>query len=261
MFTEERREKILELLNTDGRVIAKDLAERFDMSIDSIRRDLSIMEKDGLLKRTHGGAIELTRVRNLAAEPTKRYSDSSIYEDTIARVAVSYIQEGDSIFIGGASVHNAMLKYLPEVSFTVITNSIGIAGYLREYKNIDTYLIGGKVKPSGNITDTLASELISRFSIDLYFSTGGGISLQGIGTATPEFAYFSKRVSEIARRNICLVPHNKLGIDCFIRGESLKKIDIIITDEEASKETVQDFEKQGKQVVIAPLYSFERSLT
>lgn len=50
MFTEERREKILERLNTDGRVIAKDLAERFDMSIDSIRRDLSIMEKDGLLK-------------------------------------------------------------------------------------------------------------------------------------------------------------------------------------------------------------------
>ncbi|HEF5695248.1 TPA: DeoR/GlpR transcriptional regulator [Bacillus cereus] len=261
MFTEERREKILELLNTDGRVVAKDLAERFDMSIDSIRRDLSIMEKDGLLKRTHGGAIELTRVRNLAVEPAKRYSDSSIYEDTIARVAVSYIQEGDSIFIGGASVHNAMLKYLPEVSFTVITNSIEIAGYLREYKNIDTYLIGGKVKPSGNITDTLASELISRFSIDLYFSTGGGISLQGISTATPEVAYFSKRVSEIARRNICLVPHNKLGIDCFIRGESLKEIDIIITDEEASKETVQDFEKQGKQVVIAPLYSFERSLT
>ncbi|SCN16903.1 Transcriptional regulator, DeoR [Bacillus toyonensis] len=261
MFTEERREKILELLSTDGRVIVKDLAERFDMSIDSIRRDLSIMEKDGLLKRTHGGAIELTRVRNLAAEPAKRYSDSSIYEETIARVAVSYIKEGDSIFIGGASVHNAMLKYLPEVSFTVITNSIEIAGYLREYKNIDTYLIGGKVKPSGNITDTLASELISRFSIDLYFSTGGGISLQGISTATPEVAYFSKRVSEIARRNICLVPHNKLGIDCFIRGESLKEIDIIITDEEASKETVQDFEKQGKQVVIAPLYSFERSLT
>ncbi|MEC1969608.1 DeoR/GlpR family DNA-binding transcription regulator [Bacillus cereus] len=261
MFTEERREKILELLNTDGRVIAKDLAERFDMSIDSIRRDLSIMEKDGLLKRTHGGAIELMRVRNLAVEPAKRYSDSSIYEDTIARVAVSYIQEGDSIFIGGASVHNAMLKYLPEVSFTVITNSIEIAGYLREYKNIDTYLIGGKVKPSGNITDTLASELISRFSIDLYFSTGGGISLQGISTATPEVAYFSKRVSEIARRNICLVPHNKLGIDCFIRGESLKEIDIIITDEEASKKTVQDFEKQDKQVVIAPLYSFERSLT
>ncbi|GLV64366.1 DeoR family transcriptional regulator [Bacillus mycoides] len=253
MFTEERRENILKLLKKDGRVIAKDLAESFDMSIDSIRRDLSIMEKDGLLKRTHGGAIELTRVRNLAAEPFKRFSDSSIYEEAIAKVAVSYIQEGDSVFIGGASIHCAMLKFLPETSFTVITNSIEIASSLREYKNIEVYLIGGKVKPSGNMTDTLASELISRLSIDLYFSTGGGISLHGISTATPEVAYFGKTVSKIARRNICLAPHNKLGIDCFIKGESLKEIALIITDEEASKEAIQEFEKQGKVIVIAPI--------
>ncbi|WP_377865469.1 DeoR/GlpR family DNA-binding transcription regulator [Bacillus sp. R86525] len=253
MFTEERREKILELLKKDGRVIAKDLAEIFDMSIDSIRRDLSIMEKEGLLKRTHGGAIELTRVRYLAAEPYKRFSDSSIYEKAIAKVAVSYIQEGDSVFIGGASIHCAMLKFLPETSFTIITNSIEIASSLREYKNIEVYLIGGKVKPSGNMTDTLASELISRLSIDLYFSTGGGISLHGISTATPEVAYFGKTVSKIARRNICLAPHNKLGIDYFIKGESLKEIDLIITDEESSKEIIQEFEKQGKEIVIAPI--------
>ncbi|GMR67804.1 TPA: DeoR/GlpR transcriptional regulator [Bacillus anthracis] len=253
MFTEERREKILELLKKDGRVIARDLAECFDMSIDSIRRDLSIMEKDGLLKRTHGGAIELARVRNLAAKPFERYSNGSVYEDAIAKIAASYIQEGDSVFIGGASIHYAMLKYLPETSFTVITNALEIASKLREYKNVDTYLIGGKVKPSGNMTDTLASELISRFSIDLNFSTGGGISLNGISTATPEVAYFSKTVSKIARKNICLAPHNKLGIDCFINGVLLKEIDLIITDEEASKKTIQEFEKQGKEIVIVSI--------
>lgn len=253
MFTEERREKILELLKKNGRVIAKDLAESFDMSIDSIRRDLSIMEKDGLLKRTHGGAIELARVRNLATKPLKRYSNGSVYEDAIAKIAASYIQEGDSVFIGGASIHYAMLKYLPETSFTVVTNALEIASTLREYKNIDIYLIGGMVKPSGNMTDTLASELISRFSIDLNFSTGGGISLNGISTATPEVAFFSKTVSKIARRNICLAPHNKLGIDYFIKGESLIEIDIIITDTEASKETIQEFEKQGKEIVIASI--------
>ncbi|MED2793450.1 DeoR/GlpR family DNA-binding transcription regulator [Bacillus wiedmannii] len=253
MFTEERREKILELLKKDGRVIAKDLAESFDMSIDSIRRDLSIMEKDGLLKRTHGGAIELTRVRNLTAEPSKRYRDSSLGEEAIAKVAASYIQEGNSVFIGGASIHYTMLKYLPETSFTVITNALEIASTLREYKNIDTYLIGGKVKPSGNMTDTLASEMISRLSIDLYFSTGGGISLNGISTVTPEVAYFGKTVSKIARRNICLAPHNKLGTNCFIKGESLRDIDLIITDEETSKETIQQFEKQGKEILIASI--------
>lgn len=161
MFTEERREKILELLKKNGRVIAKDLAESFDMSIDSIRRDLSIMEKDGLLKRTHGGAIELARVRNLTAEPSKCYRDSSLGEEAIAKVAASYIQEGDSVFIGGASIHYAMLKYLPETSFTVITNALEIASKLREYKNVETYLIGGKVKPSGNMTDTLCRFLKS----------------------------------------------------------------------------------------------------
>ncbi|MGG0301555.1 DeoR/GlpR family DNA-binding transcription regulator [Bacillus albus] len=253
MFTEERREKILEVLKKDGRVIAKNLAESFDMSIDSIRRDLSIMEKDGLLKRTHGGAIELTRVRNLTAEPSKRYRDSSLGEEAIAKVAASYIQEGDSIFIGGASIHYAMLKYLPETSFTVITNALEIASKLRECKNVETYLIGGKVKSSGNMTDTLASEMINRLSIDLYFSTGGGISLNGISTATPEVSYFGKTVSKIARRNICLAPHNKLGIDCFIKGESLIEIDLIITDEEASKETIQQFEEQGKEIVIASI--------
>ncbi|ADK05362.1 TPA: DeoR/GlpR family DNA-binding transcription regulator [Bacillus anthracis] len=253
MFTEERREKILELLKKNGRVIAKDLAESFDMSIDSIRRDLSIMEKDGLLKRTHGGAIELARVRNLATKSLKRYSNGSVYEDAIAKIAASYIQEGDSVFIGGASIHYAMLKYLPETSFTVITNALEIASTLQEYKNIDMYLIGGMVKPSGNMTDTLASELISRFSIDLNFSTGDGISLNGISTATPEVAFFSKTVSKIARRNICLAPHNKLGIDYFIKGESLIEIDLIITDSEASKETIQEFEKQGKEIVIASI--------
>ncbi|ALQ68361.1 DeoR/GlpR family DNA-binding transcription regulator [Bacillus thuringiensis] len=253
MFTEERREKILELLKKDGRVIAKNLAESFDMSIDSIRRDLSIMEKDGLLKRTHGGAIELARVRDLPSERFERYQNASIYDDAIAKIAASYIQEGDSVFIGGSSIHYAMLKYLPETSFTVITNALEIASTLRDYKNIDTYLIGGKVKPSGNMTDTLASELISQFSIDLYFSTGGGISLNGISTATPEVAYFSKTVNKIARRNICLAPHNKLGIDYFIKGESLIEIDLFITDSETSKETIQEFEKQGKEIVIASI--------
>ena len=77
--------------------------------------------------------------------------------------------------------------------------------------------------------------------------------MNGISTATPEVAYFGKTVSKIARRNICLAPHNKLGIDCFIKGESLIEIDLIITDEGASKETIQQFEKQGKEIVIAPI--------
>lgn len=91
MFIEECREKILELFNIDGRVVVKDFVERFDMFIDFIRRDLFIMEKDGLLKRMYGGVIEFMWVRNLVVELVKCYSDSLIYEDIIVRVVVFYI--------------------------------------------------------------------------------------------------------------------------------------------------------------------------
>ncbi|MEH7458550.1 DeoR/GlpR family DNA-binding transcription regulator [Bacillus sp. JJ1127] len=251
MFTEERRGKILELLKKEGRVIAKDLAEMFEMSIDSIRRDLSIMEEKGLLKRTHGGAIESSKVRTLPAPLSKRYGEGSKYDNAIAKAAASFIQKGDSVFIGGASIHYTMLKYLPNTHFTVVTNSMKIADTLKENEFIDTYLVGGKVKSSGNITDSLAYEFIQQFSIDLYFSTGGGVSINGISTATPEVASFGKAVSEISRRNICLAPHYKLGVEYFVKGESLREIDLLITDEEANEETIQQIENKGMKVLVA----------
>lgn len=257
MFTEERRNKILSLLENEGRVIAKDLAEMFDMSIDSIRRDLSIMEEKGLLKRTHGGAIKSSKVRNFASHPLERYGEGSVYDNAIAKAAASYIQETDTVFIGGASIHYIMLKYLPNVPFTVITNSMKIADTLRENDLIDTYLIGGKVKESGNITDSLAYEFVRQFSIDLFFSTGGGVSVNGISTATPEVASFGKSVGAVSRRHICLAPHRKLGVDLFARGESIKNIDLLITDQEANKDAIQQIENQGVKVMIARLENDE----
>lgn len=259
MFTEERRNKILDLLEKEGRVIAKDLAEMFEMSIDSIRRDLTIMEEKGMLKRTHGGAIPSSKVRKLASPPSKRYREGSKYDQAISKAATSYIQGGDTIFIGGASIHYTMLKYLPSVPFTVVTNSIKIADTLREKTWIETYLIGGKVKASGNMTDSLAYEFVRQFSIDLFFSTGGGISANGISTATPEVANFGKSVGTVSRKHICLAPHYKLGVDFFAKGESIQNVDLLITDEEANEEAIQQIKNKGVSVFIAKVEEEKRN--
>src|SRR3954471_16614640 len=102
MFAEERRQKIWELLQKRQRVLAKELAEMFGVSVDSIRRDLSIMEEQGLLKKTHGGAIPIPKVRTLPPPPAIRYGKASPYIRAIAKMAASYIQEGDTVFIGSA---------------------------------------------------------------------------------------------------------------------------------------------------------------
>lgn len=252
MFSEERREEILRLLHKNGRILAKELADMFEMSIDSIRRDLSIMEEKGLLKRTHGGAVPVGKVRNTPTpDLSLRYGEGTPLQNAISRKTASFIQEKDTVFISGSGIHYGMLKYLPEFPFTVVTNSIKIGDHLKERTNIETYLVGGKVKRSGNITDSLAYDFIRQFSLDLCFITGGAISKNGISTATPEVASLGRSAIEISRKTICLAPHEKLGIDAFAKLGPITPIDILITDEEANIEAIEDIESKGVKVIIA----------
>lgn len=257
MFSEERRDKIIEFLNNDGRVLAKDLADMFDLSIDSIRRDLSIMEEKGLLKRTHGGAIPASKVRSTPLPTSERYQESAPHQDAISKLAASFIKEKDTVFIGGAGIHYGMLRFLPEIPLTILTNSMNIAESLKERKLIDTYLVGGKVKPSGNITDTLANDFIRQFSIDICFMTGGGISKNGISTSTPEVASFGRAVSEVSRRTICLAPHEKLGVDFFAKQCPITQIDVLITDDQGSIDVIEEIESKGIKVLIASTIATE----
>ncbi|SFB04755.1 transcriptional regulator, DeoR family [Cohnella sp. OV330] len=251
MFSDERRDKILELLQNNGRVLAKELAELFELSIDSIRRDLTIMEEKGLLKRTHGGAIPISKVRNMPLPPELRYQDGSPHQNAISKFAASYIKENDTVFIGSAGIHYGMLKYLPEVPFTVVTNSIKVANTLKDRSALDVYLLGGKVKSSGSITDALANEFLRQFTLDICFVTGGGISKNGVSTATPEVAMLGRSAVEISKRTICLAPHEKLGIDFFVKEGPITDIDLLITDEEASMEAIEEIESKGVKVCIA----------
>jgi DeoR/GlpR family transcriptional regulator of sugar metabolism len=254
MLSEERRQNIYELLQRHQRVVAKDLAELFQISIDSIRRDLTIMEEQGLLKKTYGGAVPVSKVRSLPLPEQQRYGEASPHQDAISRLAASYIQDQDAVFIGGAGIHYGMLKYLPtDIFFTVVTNSLKIAQTLREREHIDSYLIGGKLRSaSGNIIDSLAVEQIRQFTLDICFLASGGISVNGLSTATPEGASFARTVCGISRRKIGLAPHEKVGVDMFARSIRLQELDVIITDEETPGEAIKEIEKIGVKVVVAP---------
>lgn len=252
MFSEERREKIMEMLEANGRLMAKELADHFEVSIDSIRRDLSIMEENGLLKRTHGGAIPNPQVRNMPQPPSTRYGEGSTYQNAIAKIAASYIEEGQTVFIGGAAIHYVMLKYLPRhFTFTVITNSVEVAYHLREFENIQTYFIGGLMKSSGNITDALGLEFARQFTVDLSFATAGGLSPKGLSTATPEVAVFHKTIYDHSRKVIALIEHVKFGVEMFSNMYPAKKLDLVITDHETTDDKIQMIQVMGVQVEVA----------
>ncbi|MDR7071816.1 DeoR/GlpR family DNA-binding transcription regulator [Fictibacillus barbaricus] len=251
MFSEERREKILELLKNEGRVLAKELSEALQVSIDSIRRDLSSMEDNGLLKRTHGGAIPVTEVRKGPSPNAVRFGEGSKYERAIAREAVKWIKERDTIFLSGGGMYHELLKHLPNIPLTVVTNSLVTADFLRERENVDVYVIGGKVKNSGNMTDALAMNGVNQFTFDLAFVSGGGISARGITTATPEVAAFISAVGKVSRKSVGLFPHYKVGVNAFAQVGPVTNLDVVITDEESPRDHLQSLEQQGVKVLIA----------
>ncbi|NLZ47703.1 MAG: DeoR/GlpR transcriptional regulator [Clostridiales bacterium] len=253
MFAEERRNSILTKVKTFGRVLAKDLAEEFGVSIDTIRRDLSFMEEKGLLKRTHGGAICLPKVRRSPIENKIRYGEGTIHQNAVAKLASNYIETGDTIFIGGASIHYILLKYLPrDKEYTIITNSLTIAEKLKNFDNIETYIVCGKVKNPEGMVDAFALEFIKNLRIDTSFLTGGGISAkQGLSSSTPEGAIFQRTVASISHKRICLANFDKVGAEYFTKTVNLQDIDILITDWEASTEEIDKISQQGVEVLVA----------
>lgn len=255
MFAEERRQSILAKLKESKRIIAKDLVEEFHVSIDTIRRDLAIMEEDGTVKRTHGGAILPPQVRKRSSKPEVRFGEGTPQQNAIAKKAAFYINEGDTIFIGGGSIQYVLLKYLPtDIKYTVITNSLNIANKLIEFDNIEFYIVCGKVRKTGSIVDAFASELINTLRVDVAFLTCGGISAEhGMSTATREMAAFQKTVAQVSRKKICLAPYTKIGCEFFTRVMEVDKLDLLITDWEASQDEVDRIRECDVEVLIVTL--------
>lgn len=255
MFAEERRNEIVKILKHDGRVSAKDISEQFNVSIDTVRRDLSILECKGILKRTHGGALNPTKVRMLPKKDSISDMDENIKPNvsSVAKLAASLIEEGDTVFIGGTSTHYAMLAYLPvNIRFTVVTSSIIIADEIRNRENIETFMACGKVRPNGNLVDPLAAEFVRTLRIDTAFMVSGGLSAaHGLSNATSEAVVFHRAVASVSNKIICLSPSCKLGSENFIREIPPEQLDIVITDWEAPEEEIAKLREKGIKVIRA----------
>jgi DeoR/GlpR family transcriptional regulator of sugar metabolism len=261
MFAEERRRRILEILARDGRVVAKDLSRLFNLSVDSIRRDLTILAERGLLHRTYGGAVAVLdpalRARAVPQPESARSGGRPPHHRAIARLAASFVQAHDTIFVGGADLHDALLDCLPrDVPCQIVTNSVRTAEEWRRRQRVEVYVIGGKLgkpdsDPAGSTTGALAVEMIDKFAIDIGFLADGAIDAGGVSTVDPDYAAFAGAVARASRRTICLMPHERVGRRLFAAAVPIGEIDAVITDQEASAAAIREIELRQVQVLIA----------
>lgn len=254
MFIEERHQAILNHLNEKGRIAASEIQDMFNVSFDTARRDLRILEENGLLKRTHGGALPLRQIG--FSKPPKmtgrdiREIKGNYY--AIAQKAVSMIRNRDVIFITSASVGYLMTQSLPkDIFITVVTNSIIIADELRKKDNIRVILAGGEMDDKGNCYDSFSMECIRRMRFDKSFISSASISAEfGLSIQRTGAIEYWNTIINSSKCTIGLYPTEKIGFESIISICPADRLDIIITDWDAPEEELKKFDKQGIEIMI-----------
>ena len=253
VFQEERLEQIMALLNRENRLVTKDLPEILSTTSVTIRKDLIILEKRGLLKRTHGGAIKVKKQLYPGLTLNEKEKINLEEKMRIVRQAAKLISEGDTIILDSGSTTNLLAKEIKNFQrLTVITNAMNIANELIN-TSIDVILIGGSlIKGTSTLVGPLADDSLRKISAEKLFMGVDGIDFE-IGLTTPNIneAKTSHVMMEVSGETILVVDSSKFGRRSLGVISKIKEIDKIITTKKLSEQEQKKFTSEGIKIITA----------
>lgn len=228
---EIRHSKILDLLNEQGDVSVSNLSSRFGVSEITIRRDLTFLEQEGHLIRTHGGAVLAKRgvVEFAFAERAKV---CAVEKKLIARVAAKLIEPGMAVIFDTGTTTLEVAKLLIGIqNLTVLTSSLAIAGELYAYTNIELVLLGGNVRRgSPDLRGPLTEQNLKQFRANIAIIGTDGASEDGIYTPDLDISKVSQVMIASAQEVVLVTDSSKFGKFSFAKYASWSDIDHVITD-------------------------------
>ena len=249
-----RQTEILGLARTEGKVVVESLALRFDVSLQTIRRDLSEMAVAGYLDRVHGGAVTRTGVANIAYDERRRMND--VAKVAIARACAAAIPDNSSIIMNlGTTTEAVARELLAHRNMTVVTNNINIANILLANSSCDVLVAGGALRRSdGGLVGELTTEFFEKFKVD--FAVIGTSALDRDGDLL-DFDLAEVRVSKSiirqARRSYLVTDISKLDRSAPVRFCSLSDVDTVFIDQALPNEMMAKCLDWGTRVnVVLP---------
>ncbi|PKM18148.1 MAG: XRE family transcriptional regulator [Gammaproteobacteria bacterium HGW-Gammaproteobacteria-15] len=246
--TQQRRHLIVSQLQQQGELSVEQLAEQFNTSEVTIRKDLTVLEQAGLLLRRYGGAVPV---------PQDFVSDSSLEKVSkrklsIAKAAAGLIKDHYRIIIDSGRTTAALLPELAaKRGLVVMTNSLAIANTLRELENEPTLLMtGGTWDPQSEaFQGQLAEQMLRNYDFDQLFIGADGIDLSRGTTTYNELYSLSRVMAEVAREVIVMLESDKLGRKIHNLELPWAMVKVLITDEGLSLADAKQIEQQGVKVI------------
>lgn len=251
MLTSQRKRLILDVLARDGQVVAKQLSQDFDLSEDTIRRDLRELAAEGLLQRVHGGALPASPT--VAALPLRRGMAPEI-KSSLGLIAAGLIRPNQTVAIDGGTSNLELVRQLPrDLAFVAVTHSPEIAVGLENHPAVEVILVGGKLfRHSMVAVGTLASEAISRIRADLFFLGVTGLHpTEGATTGDIEEAAIKRAFLERAAETVVLATADKIGAvsPCLIAP--VDRLSTLIVPQDVSDAATEPMRLQGLSILKA----------
>jgi len=249
----ERYLHIYNLLKQKNTVLIGELSRTLHVSTNTIRRDLSSLEKQGLLKRTHGGAFFADSYMQSRSYEIRSQEGMS-EKEKIGRLAASLVREGSTVIIDAGTTTRQLALYLRGAgSLTVLTNSLEIAEILSENANIIVILSGGILQVSSrHLIGMPAEQFFSQMRVDQLFTSANAISLEhGMLSSNLHIIPIKKKMLEAAREVVLIADSSKFdktGIGCIAPLMSAHKL---ITDSRIEAQTASAIRAMGIEVLIA----------
>lgn len=238
-LVENRRNKVLQALKSNGFVKVQELAEELQVSPLTIRRDLQYLEDEKKLERFYGGATVTERAQEFDMEQ----DEVKIYRERIAQYAASLVEDGDTIFINTSSTALQMIKYIKDKRVTVITNN-GKAIYTEHSSKISVILSGGELREIKEaMVGEFAANNISKVTAKKSFIGCSGLSVES-GMTTEilsEVNINQLMLQRVTDSSYILADHTKLGRNSSFVSCPTESILNIITDEKAPQEILEGF--------------------
>jgi len=251
-----RQNEILKLLAKEQTLKTEQLASLFDVSIETIRRDIRSMERSGLIKKVYGGISLCSGAMGVATLDSwnTRLEHSHSEKAKIAAGALELIEDNMVIALDiGTTVYELSRLLGTKKNLSIITNSLLMAAELSQNTAHSIYCIGGKVTTNEGVTSGFyARNFLSSFaSVDLFLMGADGLSLQyGVTEFSEGVVDVKRQLVSMARRNIVLADHTKFGREALFRSCDLSQIHTLITDEAAPAKELDALSKLGMEVIV-----------
>lgn len=235
-FAMERRERIWRVVNERGRVRTSELAQLFNVTEPTIRKDITELETRNLLRRAHGGAVARQPMTEVPVGERERKFVPE--KQRIALACLQMINHGDAIFLDGGTTNTQLaLLLVDQINDTardvkVITNSFAIAEVLGTQLDEHPVVIGGRYRPQGRcFVGPLAMKSLEQFRVDIAFLGVTGVNGEGAFAADISEAEIKAAVVKRATRVVIPMDHSKVGLTDFVEVCPLSAIDSIVTDQ------------------------------